>query len=734
MNNRSDIDPVKVIAFWGYSFQDETDLQGGITWLERGLIKAIRKHPNITLDFFGDQSVDEVQDGLQIYIPLITSNFLRSDLCLRELRDFYGYEKSVGRSDLIFPIYLKTQEAVAPDPDIEDELAAALHGRPYHDWRASTAKLRDEVGREELIADIDTLAVAIWDRLSKASFPNVLAPPIPNQGTGPHFRINEDGLIDRAPDDVRDSIENEARMASLQAGLQAGCDRLLRAGINPNAFGYLIDDIKAYQDAISPPVQEIQFTDVWRLGLLLHDHADAVSRDVDRLRPSLEDEQQAALNSLVGLHGPFILSSEDGRALQALAYENLATRDELGEFQEAAEAFIQAVEDSTDLVTDQVKDLIVAANQGIGRGRFPERHTATARTANQNFLSVVGKAAAFVGAAAAGAIIGDAVMTASVGREVATIGTQTIEAATNFLVTHEMVLKGLAAASGESLAWLPHLVNWIKAHRSQDNIASDMANRSPGPDFLPRMSGNDPLIQPPGTVFRDVDALWCPEMVVIPPGSFAIGSREDEEGRLENERPRHRVAIKESFALGRYPVTFEEFDFFCIETGREKVDDRGWGRDRRPVINVSWIDAGQYCEWLTEKTGSRYILPSEAWWEYACRAGTTTRFAFGDELTKDQANFGGHVNKTTKVDAYPANAFGLFDMHGNVWEWCEDRYYASYDVALDDGSACVSGDNVRRVVRGGSWSEAVQGLRCACRDVGGVTYRYGSVGFRCARV
>ncbi|MGI9487651.1 MAG: formylglycine-generating enzyme family protein [Geminicoccaceae bacterium] len=523
-------------------------------------------------------------------------------------------------------------------------------------------------------------------------------------------------------------------MASLQAGLQAGCDRLLQAGINPNAFGYLIDDIKAYQDAISPPVQEIQFTDVWRLGLLLHDHADAVSRDVDRLRPSLEDEQQAALNSLIGLHGPFILSSEDGRALQALAHENLATRDELGEFQEAAEAFIQAVEDSTDLVTDQVKDLIVAANQGIGQGRFPERHTATARTANQNFLSVVGKAAAFVGAAAAGAIIGDAVMTASVGREVATIGTQTIEAATNFLVTHEMVLKGLAAASGESLAWLPHLVNWIKAHRSQDNIASDMANRSPGPDFLPRMSGNDPLIQPPGTVFRDVDAPWCPEMVVIPPGSFAIGSREDEEGRLENERPRHRVAIKESFALGRYPVTFEEFDFFCSETGREKVDDRGWGRDRRPVINVSWIDAGQYCEWLTEKTGSRYILPSEAWWEYACRAGTTTRFTFGDELTKDQANFGGHVNKTTKVDAYPANAFGLFDMHGNVWEWCEDRYYASYDVALDDGSACVSGDNVRRVVRGGSWSEAVQGLRCACRDVGGVTYRYGSVGFRCARV
>ena len=219
-------------------------------------------------------------------------------------------------------------------------------------------------------------------------------------------------------------------------------------------------------------------------------------------------------------------------------------------------------------------------------------------------------------------------------------------------------------------------------------------------------------------------------MVKIPAGTFLMGSPEDEKERLAEEGPQHEVTISRDFALGRYPVTFEEYDHFCDAAGREKPEDEGWGRGRRPVINVSHEDAEAYCAWLSKMAKASYRLPTEAEWEYACRAGTRSAYSFGDEISKKQANFDWTIGKTTEVGAYPVNGWNLHDMHGNVWEWCADAPRGYEKDAVTD----PKGHGTRRVLRGGSWSHNAQFLRSAGRDWLAPDVRYYFIGFRCARV
>jgi len=265
---------------------------------------------------------------------------------------------------------------------------------------------------------------------------------------------------------------------------------------------------------------------------------------------------------------------------------------------------------------------------------------------------------------------------------------------------------------------------------------------------LSMVTGIDPASseQPvPLQVFRDIDAPWCPEMVVVPAGRFVMGSPSAEEGHDDDESPQHFVTIAEPFALGRYPVTFDEYDEFAASTKRKPPDDAGWGRGRRPVINVSWRDARAYVAWLSERTGATYRLPSEAEWEYACRAGTSTSFHFGPTISTGEAHFAiasatGPVGIqvafeiTFPVGAFPANAFGLHDMHGNVWEWCADVWHDSYEGAPIDVSAWIEGgDQDRRVLRGGSRGSGWRDLRSASRYkylTDGWSYYFG---FRVAR-
>ncbi len=206
------------------------------------------------------------------------------------------------------------------------------------------------------------------------------------------------------------------------------------------------------------------------------------------------------------------------------------------------------------------------------------------------------------------------------------------------------------------------------------------------------------------------------ELVFIPGGVFRMGSPESEEGRADNEGPVHKVEIPD-FYLGRYPVTNQEYSkFLSAKPGREKPQywqDSKYNQPRQPVVGVTWHDAKAYAIWA----GGR--LPSEAEWEYACRAGTTTRYYKGNS-TSDLEKAAWHQfnsdNRLQPVGKKEPNAFGLYDMHGGVWEWIEDDYHLSYDKPPSDGKAWVDEPRVQyRVLRGGSWQDEPKFCRSACR-------------------
>lgn len=265
-------------------------------------------------------------------------------------------------------------------------------------------------------------------------------------------------------------------------------------------------------------------------------------------------------------------------------------------------------------------------------------------------------------------------------------------------------------------------------------------------------SGNGGANLPaPGTVIRD--CLSCPDMVVVPAGQFVMGSPPSETGRDDDEGPPHLVTIAKPFAVGKYEVTFNDWEACVRDKGCAAVtDDRGWGRGSRPVINVSYEQAIGYAEWLADKTGKKYRLLSEAEWEYAARAGSDKARFWGSSPDRacQFANVGDarakakHADwtvhdcddgypETSQVGSFAANAFGLHDMLGNVWEWVEDCYNKTYDGAPNDGRVWATGDCSLRVFRGGSWDNYPALVRSAKRFGLQPSGRFNDLGFRVAR-
>lgn len=234
--------------------------------------------------------------------------------------------------------------------------------------------------------------------------------------------------------------------------------------------------------------------------------------------------------------------------------------------------------------------------------------------------------------------------------------------------------------------------------------------------------------QPPGQSFRDCDD--CPEMVVVHAGSFKMGADKNFEEASDDETPLHSVSITRPFALGKHEVTQGEW-VAVMGDNPSKFKGRS-----RPVEQVSWNDAQEFIKKLNAKTGKQYRLPSEAEWEYAARAGSQSVYSFGD----DKGQLGGYAwfngnsgDETHPVGQLKPNRFGLYDMHGNVWEWVQDCYNNSYRGAPGDGSAWTAGDCGRRVRRGGSWYGDPSGLRAANRLNYDAGDRDDYGGFRVAR-
>jgi formylglycine-generating enzyme required for sulfatase activity len=230
--------------------------------------------------------------------------------------------------------------------------------------------------------------------------------------------------------------------------------------------------------------------------------------------------------------------------------------------------------------------------------------------------------------------------------------------------------------------------------------------------------------------FRDAD--WAPLMVQLRAGEFMMGENEGDKFANDTERPAHQVKISASFALGKFPVTAGEIRKFNAGHSGDDIDEL-------PAIRVSWHDARAYCEWITKQTGRQYRLPSEAEWEFACRAGSRAPFACGDEISTTDANFLYDENcvqvgigHRVAVGSFPANSFGLHEMHGNVCEWVADTWHPNYSGAPANGSVWVMQDDFRHVIRGGAWDYLPRLLRSSWRDWRFADQRADNIGFRVA--
>ena len=258
-----------------------------------------------------------------------------------------------------------------------------------------------------------------------------------------------------------------------------------------------------------------------------------------------------------------------------------------------------------------------------------------------------------------------------------------------------------------------------------------------------------PQQKPVPKSFRDCET--CPEMVVVPAGEFLMGSPEDEPQRDADEGPQHKVSISRAIAVGKFEVTRDQFTAFLEDlahdignrctlwTGTSFIGKIGFGIRKpgfeqsgdHPATCISWRDAKAYVNWLTSRTGKPYRLLTEAEWEYAARAGQASAYTSGATLETARANF--KNTSTIPVGQYVANAFGLHDVHGNVWEWTEDCHSSNYEGAPANGTATQGTPDCERTYRGGGWFNILKDMRFATRGVGGANTRVNIFGLRVAR-
>jgi formylglycine-generating enzyme required for sulfatase activity len=271
----------------------------------------------------------------------------------------------------------------------------------------------------------------------------------------------------------------------------------------------------------------------------------------------------------------------------------------------------------------------------------------------------------------------------------------------------------------------------------------------PGPRFARPLSRNEQTALRPSDHFKECE--HCPEMVVVPAGQFIMGATENDAASTPDERPQHTVNFTQAFGVGRFAVTLSEWDACVAAKGcGYRPSDQGWGRGTQPVIDILWDDAKEYVAWLSRTTGRTYRLLSESEREYVARAGTTTAYWWGDAFEPAQANcdsgnpllFSASTGdlqqpisgtRTVPVQSFAPNPWGLYQVHGNVYDWVEDCWHENYDGAPSDGSAWISGNCHGHVLRGGAFSRNMQTARSAARLWSGSSNRIIYMSLRVAR-
>jgi sulfatase modifying factor 1 len=533
-------------------------------------------------------------------------------------------------------------------------------------------------------------------------------------------------------------------------------------------------------------LDQIDFRRLYVEGVILANTRRADAADTEE--PALGPAIQGPLDSLLQLHGPFVTATMDG--LGILALEERYRRRPEGERQYRADAveLAEGLQGKPEITDPAVAYSVREAAKQIDLGSNPERSGVVATSMLRNYVivaSVGATVAAFsvVGGLAfgpAGTIAGlavtflgghalskskpfesvrhsithplDYLSEAELHRELESIA-RAWRPQLQFVLNAEPALRRLAG-DRESFAWLHKSLDWIKQPPAAASSAPATPPETPGP-----------AAAAPVEIIRDLPD--GPELLVIPAGRFTMGVPPEESERENasrydtNARPLHEATIARPFCLGRFPVTLNQFAAF-VRAARYRDAGPDWRTTdfkqsgTHPVVNVRHADAQAYAAWLSQRTGKSYRLPSEAEWEYAVRAGTTTARYWGDDRAsacryaniadealrrkeKDEPNperyfecDDGFAN-TSPVGSFLPNGFGLYDMLGNVWEWTADWWNETYEGAPLDGTAWTSGEAGRRVVRGGSWFDYPRNLRASIRvSVNAVSRDYDR-GFRVAR-
>ena len=714
------MDPTKPQAFLSYTRFDDRFLKGGISNLRERLELAVQARTGKPFNIFQDvddikpsdawrKKLDQAIQASQLFIPILTPCFFTSTFCRNEASSFLAYEARAGQEGLILPIYLIDSDRLNDEKLREsDEIARQLLERQHADWRSLRFNLNDS----ETLPRIDELAWAIASVITKTH--SITLPPV---------KVVPD-LEEKVATLKAEVAERDQLVEAERARSQELQEELVNREAKEEAKRLTLEKRLSAREA--EVAERDQLIEAER----------ARSRKLQEELANREEEEEAKRLALEEM-----LSAREAE---------VAERDQLIEAECARHQELEA-----QLVKREQEAKQLAEDRAVFKGRSEEvaalRQEIETLRRRQNISRKVPKTHERYGEANRHELKGSSTR---LWRAIGILSALLVGGGGGFWLARDDITSGKSTGhveqdqmrlkgSGKQIDNKPDQKG-IEAIAEPDgfNIRTDGLIEENVRTLIEaeQTSGDASGEASPPTAaakaFRDCDD--CPEMVVIPGGSFLMGSLPSEANFPKSETPRHKVDVR-SFALGKYELTFAEWDA-CVTAGgcEHKPLDKGWGRDSRPVINVSWRDAQQYVDWLSRKTGKKYRLPSEAEWEYAARAESETNYHWGVDIGEDNANCDGcrrhgKEKRTEVVGSFGSNRFGLYDIHGNVWEWVEDSWHKDYVGAPSDGRAWVSPSTGKRVLRGGSWYNEAKYLRSARRIFDKANSRNDGFGFRIAR-
>lgn len=716
-----------------------------------------------------DDRIGKAVRDSQVFIVLMTPKWFESANCRKEYQIFRQVEDAIGVGEYVVPILAHNVESQLDYFDLEQRTTYdELNKRQYKKAVAANFLALTTDQQEVIIDEIADDIERMIDRLRRKT---LRAPQIPAQGYGPHFEIGDDGRVTFAPPDALDRQGNHiALLKKLHPTLCALASNLVNVLETGNKAHHLLGSrVAEYLKLVDQDLDHVDFTLLYVEGVHLANadkEAIATIADADWGLPAFPSTVRADMDTLLQVHGTFIMATAAGIEAVEKWHRYRPALDQV-EFKQAADGFVKGMENHPAAIDPKVAGFARNVVNEIGTGSEPNRSSAVAAGAVTNLVITV------VGAATLGALAAEAAASQSpalIGGAAATLLVvgEGLKKSKPFAIVADLVTNGFDKASETEVTmaykdvserlvlqvkfalaarlWLRRLayqresgLNW--AISSLDWLKQPIATQSPSRS---------------GRSGRSI--LFTPKMIRVPlgnlPWTFMMGSLPSE-GRHSEEAPRREITIRSALEVGIFPVTRGEFRAFIDATSHqinegahvwtgekwEFDESKSWWdpgfpqEDDHPAVCVNWHDAQSYLKWLNRRSGERrYRLLSEAEWEFCCRVGKTGPYSTGEAITHAQANFGRNAKGTTSVTSFPPNPWGLHDMHGNVWEWCEDNWHVDYSGnPPSDGSVWKGGDPSLQVQRGGSWYDDPSYLRSANRSCDRPGTRGDNVGFRIAR-